>query len=286
MFPPDQNAVLLLTGATSGIGRATLLGLAKKIPSRLVIIGRDRARTEAQASELRAAGVKIDCLIGDLSKRAEVLRVGQEFLDRYDRLDVLLNNAGGVFTERRLTEDGLEHTFALNHMAYFMLTCLLVPRLKAAAPSVVVSVASAAHRNGKMHWDDLQLENNWGPGGWTAYAQSKLCNILFTRELSRKLAGTNVRAISMHPGFVASEFARNNGTIARLLMTLASPFARTVEQGADTLIWAATDPGTRDLSGVYVADRKVVRPRAWAEDDAAAARLWKISTQLSGLDCG
>jgi NAD(P)-dependent dehydrogenase (short-subunit alcohol dehydrogenase family) len=198
------------------------------------------------------------------------------------RLDVLINNAGALFTERSVTVDGIERTFALNHLAYFLLTNLLLDRLRAAAPSRVVNVASGAHRRGELHWDDLQL-TRYGGQGWTAYQQSKLANILFTRELARRLDGTGVTANCLHPGFVETGFGRNNGPLARALLWLTRPIQRTPAQGADTLVWAATDASLAGVSGRYLQDRAERTPARQATRDEDARRLWDVSERMVGM---
>ncbi len=276
--PRMDGKVILLTGATSGIGRVAASELART-GARLVLVGRDPAKTEALVRELRAVNPHVDGLVADLSSQAEVRRLAAEFLARYDRLDVLINNAGALFTRRELTADGIERTFALNHVAYFLLTTLLLERLRASAPSRVVSVASGAHRRGAMHWDDLNLAG-WPRQGRAAYAQSKLANILFTRELARRLAGTGVTANCLHPGFVNTGFARNAGALARLVMFLTRPIQRRPEKGAETVVWAATAPELEGVTGHYFMDCAPKKTTAAAESVADAERLWKVSEQL------
>jgi NAD(P)-dependent dehydrogenase (short-subunit alcohol dehydrogenase family) len=269
-----DGKVVLLTGATSGIGRIAAEALAAG-GAKLVLVGRDRSKLDAVCAETGAEGI-----LADLSAQADVRRVAAEL--RHARLDVLINNAGALFTERGVTVDGIERTFALNHLAYFLLTNLLLDRLRAAAPSRIVNVASGAHRRGAMHWDDLQL-TRYGGQGWTAYQQSKLANILFTRELARRLEGTGVTTNCLHPGFVDTGFGRNNGPLARLLFTLTRPIQRTPEQGADTLVWAASDPGLSEVSGRYFQDRAERTPARQARRDDDARRLWDISARMVGV---
>lgn len=273
-----DGKVILLTGATSGIGRVAARELAPT-GATLVVVGRDAGRLDALLAELRPQNPAVEGLLADLSSQKEVRRLAAEFRQRHDRLDVLINNAGALFTERQLTVDGIERTFALNHLAYFLLTTLLLDVLQASAPSRVVSVASDAHRRGRMHWDDLQLER-WGGQGWVAYQQSKLANILFTRELARRLQGTGVTANCLHPGFVDTGFARNNGRLANLLMTLMRPIQRSPEQGAETLVWAATAPELVGVTGQYFKDRAPRRTIPAAESVEDARRLWEISERM------
>lgn len=276
-----RDKVVVMTGATRGIGLAAARTLAAR-GARLVIVGRDPARTDAVLAELRRDSPESAAIYADLSVMAEVRRAAAEIAERCPRIDVLVNNAGAIHSTREVTVDGLERTFALNHMAYFLLTALLRDRLVASAPARVVSVASGAHRRGTMHWDDLQLARSWPGAGWGAYGQSKLANILFTRELARRLAGTGVTANCMHPGFVDSGFGKNNGVLLRAAMWLTRPIQRTTEQGADTLVWLCSAPELDGVTGRYFQDRKDGRLSAEARDDAAARRLWEVSEGLGG----
>ncbi|MDP2316337.1 MAG: SDR family oxidoreductase [Pseudomonadota bacterium] len=278
VVPPMRGKVILLTGATSGIGRQAAVALAPS-GATIAVVGRDPARTEALVQELRAVNPQVEGLVADLSSQAEVRRVAEEVLARYDRLDVLVNNAGALYTTRAETVDGIERTFALNHLAYFLLTTLLLDRLRASAPSRVVSVASDAHRRGKMRWDDIGMRN-YTAQGWGAYGQSKLANILFTRELARRLAGTGVTANCLHPGFVDTGFARNNGPIARLLMMLTRPLQRRAEDAAETVVWAATAAECANRTGQYFKDCKPAKTSKAAESMEDAARLWALSEQM------
>ena len=279
-----DGKVILLTGATSGIGRQAAQALAPA-GGRLVLVGRDQARTDALVGELRAHNPDVHGLVADLSSHAEIRRLAGEFLARHDRLDVLINNAGALFTTREETVDGVERTFALNHLAYFHLTTLLLDRLTATAAvpgqsARVVSVSSDAHRRAKMGWDDLELKRSYPAQGWGAYGQSKLANILFTRELARRLDGTRVTANCLHPGFVDTGFARNNGLVARVLMTLARPLQRTADKGAETVVWAAASPDLATTTGQYFKDcesRKTTKP---AESVTDGLRLWELSERM------
>lgn len=276
-----QGKVVLLTGATAGIGKEAARQLAQR-GAELVCVGRNRTKTEALIDELRSetGNDAIRFLIGDLSRPSECQRVARAFLADHDRLDVLFNNAGALFTERRLTDDGLERTFALNHLGYFVLTELLVDALEAAAPSRIVSTASDAHSAGDLSYlDDLQTER-WGRGGFTAYGRSKLANIWFTRHLAHRLEGTGVTAHCFHPGFVASDFGRNNGAFATFLMTISRPFQKTVQQGADTGVWLATEDTIVGESGGYWFQRQRKKGTRHARDPDAPARLWRESERI------
>ena len=223
---------------------------------------------------------EVDVLIADLSSQESVRHLAAEVLARYPRLDVLINNAGAVNSRRRLTGDGLELTWAVNHLAPFLLTELLIERLRASAPARVITTASDAHQGAAaIPFDDLAGERAYGPYGFRRYAQTKLANILFTRDLARRLEGSGVETFCFHPGVVASGFNRNNGPLMALGMTLIRPFARTPEKGAETLVWLADSAEPEGQSGGYFADRRRVRPSAAAEDDTAARRLWQVSEE-------
>jgi NAD(P)-dependent dehydrogenase (short-subunit alcohol dehydrogenase family) len=270
----------VITGATSGIGLAAAEALAGRGAS-LALVGRDRSRGEAALARVRAAapGVRATVHYADLTRLAEVRRLGAELLATHPRIDVLVNNAGALFQQREVTEDGLERTFALNHVAYFLLTQLLRERLAASAPARVVSVASRAHEGAVLDLEDLNLER--GYSGWTAYRRSKLANILFTRELARRLAGTGVSANCLHPGFVASRFGDNNRGPFGWGMRLAKRLAAISEQrAAETIVFLASDPSVAGTTGGYFADSRPATPSAAAQDDRTAARLWEISAKL------
>ena len=272
----------VITGATSGIGLAAAEALTARGAS-LVLVGRDRARGEAALARVRTAapGVRATAHYANLLDMAEVRRLGAELLAAYPRIDVLVNNAGALFQRRAVTEDGIERTFALNHMAYFLLTQLLRDRLAASAPARVVCVASRAHEGATLDFDDLNLER--GYSGWTAYRRSKLANVLFTRELARRLAGAGVTANCLHPGFVASRFGDNNRGAFRWGLSLAKRLtAVSEERGAETIVHLASAPGIGGTTGGYFARSRPAAPSAAAQDDRAALRLWEISAKLVG----
>jgi NAD(P)-dependent dehydrogenase (short-subunit alcohol dehydrogenase family) len=266
-----EGDVALVTGATGGIGLETARALVAR-GLRVLLVARDPAKGERAVAEI-GGGEVLTC---DLERPASVAALAREVRARTDRLDVLVDNAGAMFSTRQVTPDGFERTWALDHLAYFVLTTRLLDLLRAGAPSRVVVVASDAHRGGKMHWDDLQM-TRWTAGGWPAYAQAKLANLLFAQELARRLDGTGTTVNAVHPGFVASGFARNNGWLLRVGMALAAPFARSPAKGADTVIWAATDPSLEETTGRYFADRREITPIAEARDEAAAKRLWELT---------
>jgi NAD(P)-dependent dehydrogenase (short-subunit alcohol dehydrogenase family) len=273
--------VALVTGGTSGIGKATAMALSA-MGADVVVVGRDRERGEGAAAEIRArTGGKVDLALADLSSQAEVRALAEEFKRRYDRLDVLVNNAGLVQSTRTETVDGLETTFATNHLAPFLLTNLLLDLLEKSAPSRVVTVSSEAERWGNIDFDDLQSKKKYR--GFPVYGMTKLANIMFTYELAERLEGTGVTATCMHPGAVNTRFGTNNRGPMTILFRLSKPFMRTPEQGADTVIWLAYSPDVEGLSGRYYSDRKPLEPKKVANDPEARRRLWEESERLTGL---
>jgi NAD(P)-dependent dehydrogenase (short-subunit alcohol dehydrogenase family) len=279
-----NGKTVVITGATSGIGQVAAEALAG-MGARIVVIARDRARGEAAMARLRGKGPAADHKIyyADLSRLFEIKRVGQEIAAAEPRIDALINNAGAMFNRREVTEDGLERTFATNHLSYFVLTHLLRARLRASAPARIVNTSSHAHRSGRLDFRDLQMQN--GYRGFRAYGRSKLCNILFTRELARRLSGTGVTANSLHPGFVNTRFgeAGNHGFGSQVFRTLKR-FALTPEKGAETLIYLASSPEPAQISGAYFYKCRETATSPQAQDDETARRLWQESAQLAGLE--
>ena len=273
---------VLVTGGTSGIGKATALGLAT-LGAHLAITGRDRDRTEGAAREIRdAGGGPVDVFVADLSSQAEVRRLADEVLQRFARIDVLVNNVGGFWNTRHVTADGLEHTFALNHLAPFLLTNLLLDRLKQSAPARVVMVASHAQALGRIDFDDLQGERSYS--GARAYNQSKLANVLFTYALARRLTATSVTVNALHPGVVRTSFGADDpALVQRLLIPFVLPFMKTPAQGAATSIHLASAPDLEQVTGGYFANSKPKRSSERSYDEAVAARLWQVSADLVGL---
>ncbi|HEV2147271.1 MAG TPA: SDR family oxidoreductase [Longimicrobiaceae bacterium] len=271
-----DGKVCVVTGANAGIGRATALALAR-MGARVGMVCRSRERGEAAREEVaRESGGAVDLFLADLSAQAEVRRVAGEIRERYDRLHVLVNNAA-VYTKRRtLSPDGIELQLAVNHLAPFLLTTLLLDLLVRSAPARVVTVSSGAHRNGRIVWDDLQGERRYR--GLRAYANTKLANLLFTRELARRLEDTGVTANAMHPGVVGTSLLFGGWAPLRLL----KPFLRTPEQGARTVVHLASSPGVEGVSGRYFQDEREVQPAPAALDDEAARRLWRSSAELTG----
>ena len=279
---PMAGKTVLVTGGTAGIGRATAMGLAM-MGAHLGITGRDRGRTEETAGEIRAAsGGQVDVFVADLSSQSQVRRLAEQVLQAYPRVDVLVNNVGGCWNTRHVTADGLERTFALNYLAPFLLTNLLLDRRKQSAPARVVTVASNAHTTGRIDFDDLQSERSYS--GSTAYSQSKLANVLFTYELARRLAATSVTANALHPGVVSTSFgAEDPGVVQRLFVPFVRPFLKTPVQGASTSIHLASSPDVEQVSGRYFANSKPKRSSKASYDQTAAARLWQVSAELVGL---
>jgi len=279
-----RGRVCMVTGATSGIGRAAARALGG-LGAELVLLCRDRARGEETVRWIQreTGNTKVDLLLADLASQEEVRRAAREYLAGGRPLHVLLNNAGVILRRRSETVDGIESTFAVNHLGYFLLTNLLLERLRQSAPARVVNVASDAHRfaRGRIRFDDLGFRN--GYSAMRVYGHSKLANILFTRELARRLEGTGVTANCMHPGFVASNFGKNNGPLESLLMTLGRPFARSTERGADTAVWLCAEPELAGRSGGYYFDRRDRRPNAAGSNDEDARRLWDVSARMTGL---
>ncbi|MGA8417636.1 MAG: SDR family NAD(P)-dependent oxidoreductase [Candidatus Dormiibacterota bacterium] len=270
---------VLITGATRGIGLAAAQALARR-GAQLAIVARDDARgVEAATSIKGEGGSTVDVLLADLSSQASVRNLASEVLDRYPRIDVLINNAGATFTSRQLTEDGIERTWALNHLAPFLLTTLLLDRLKASAPARIITTASDAHKGKLIPFDDLNAERSWKGRGFTRYGETKLANIMFTRELARRLEGTGVTTYSFHPGLVATGFNRNNGALMTIAMTIIAPFSRSPRKAAQTLVWLADSPDVTKQTGGYYEDRALAVSSRQAQDPALAKKLWEISEE-------
>jgi NAD(P)-dependent dehydrogenase (short-subunit alcohol dehydrogenase family) len=278
-----QGKICLITGGTNGIGKSTAQALAQ-MGATVVIVGRNAQKTPQVADEIRSTtrNKNVDALLADLSSQQEVRRLAEEFKSKYTRLHVLLNNAGAMFWSRQLTVDGRELTFALNHLAHFLLTNLLLDTLKASAPARIINVSSRAHQRGQIDFTDLQAERHYA--GMEVYGNSKLANILFTIELARRLEGTGVTVNSLHPGFVNSGFAKNNAGLAFKLFGAIGPLiARSPERGAETSIYLASSPEVEGVTGKYFSDSKMTQPAPQAADAAAAKKLWEVSAELVQL---
>jgi len=279
-----QGKTVVVTGGTSGIGEIAALRLAEK-GARIVLIARDKTRADATLAKLKNANPSAThtAHYGDLSALAEMKRVAGEVATNEPRIDVLVNNAGAVFLSRKTSVDGLEMTFATNHMAYFVVTNILLDRLKATPGARIVSTASDAHKSGKLDFDDLQSEKRYS--SFRVYGTSKLCNILFTRELARRLDDVDVTANCLHPGFVGTRFGQNNATniFAKLLRSAVMSLGISPEEGAKTIIHLASSPDVAAISGEYFYKCKVAEPTAAAQNDADAKQLWDVSAKIAGL---
>jgi NAD(P)-dependent dehydrogenase (short-subunit alcohol dehydrogenase family) len=272
--------LVLITGATRGIGEAAAIALARQ-GVELALVGREPERVKAVAAQARAAGTgaPVHEHVADLLLMSEVRALAEEVSASYEHIDVLANNAGALFSQRMETDEGFERTFALNHLAPFLLTNLLRERLSGGR---VVTTASDAHESGRLDLDDLQSRN--GYAAMRVYGTSKLCNILFTRELARR--APELHANCFHPGVVRTGFGKNENGIWKVLTTLGAPFFRSPERGARSLVWLATSAQAAELDGAYVQDEKVTEPSAQAQDAALAAGLWEHSAKLVGLSAG
>jgi NAD(P)-dependent dehydrogenase (short-subunit alcohol dehydrogenase family) len=278
-----KGKVVVITGATSGIGEVAAQRLAG-VGARIVLVARDAARGQKTLTRLPSigSGKQHSIYYGDLSRISESKRVAAEIAAAEPRIDVLINNAGALFSTRRLSSDNLEQTFATNHMAYFVLTLGLKANLLAAAPARVVSTASDAHKGYTLDFADLQAEK--GYSAIRAYGRSKLCNILFTRELARRWSGKGVTANCLHPGFVATRFGDGSGGFLSGVVRIAKTFAITPEKGAETIVYLASSPDVAAISGEYFYKCSPATPTAGGRDDTAANRLWNESAKLAGIE--
>jgi NAD(P)-dependent dehydrogenase (short-subunit alcohol dehydrogenase family) len=287
-----ENKVVVITGATSGIGQTAAEQLAS-MGARIVQIARDRSRAQTALAHLQNANSKVEHSVyyADLSLVREMKRVGAEIAAAEPRIDVLINNAGALFSARTLTDEGLEKTFALNHLSYFVLTRCLIDTLKASTPSRIVNTASDAHALGVVDFDDLGLRKaydsrslaqtlRFGGPAFKVYAKSKLYNVLFTRELARRLEITGVIANCVHPGFVATRFADHAGGMIGFGTKIAKRFARPVEKGAETVVFLASSTEAACFTGQYFSDCQAVPASAAAQDDEVARRLWDETEKL------
>lgn len=279
---PMTGKTALVTGGTGGIGRATAVRLAS-MGARVGITGRDVVRTEAAAAEIASqSGGVVDAFGADMSSQDELRNLADRVLASYPRLDILVNNVGGFWSHRHVTVDGLERTFALNHLAPFLLTSLLLERLRASAPARIVSVSSGAQSMGKIDFEDLMGERRYS--GQTAYNQSKLANVMFTYELARRLEGTGVTATALHPGMTNTRFSAEDPSafFAPLVMVMR-PFMKKPERGAETPVYLASAPEVEGMTGLYFANRKAKNSNKSSYDRDAATRLWRVSADLVGL---
>ncbi len=277
-----KGKICLVTGGTNGIGKATAQALAQ-MGATVIIVGRDAQKTSKIVMEIRAASGNpgVGSMLADLSSQQEVRHLADEFKSRYSHLHVLINNAGGFFMKRELSVDHIEITFALNHLAPFLLTNLLLDTIKASAPARIINVSSNAHTAGKIEFDNLQGERSYRP---RAYDDSKLANILFTMELAHRLEGSGVTVNALHPGFVATGFAKNNGKVIAAFIGLLAPLvARTPAKGAETSIYLASSPSVEGTTGEYFHDSRVFQVAPQATDKLVARKLWDISAEMVHL---
>jgi NAD(P)-dependent dehydrogenase (short-subunit alcohol dehydrogenase family) len=278
-----HGRICLITGGTNGIGKSTAQALAR-MGATVVIVGRSAQKTSQVVEEIRTAtgNKNVDSLLADLSSQQDVRRLAGDFKSKYPQLHVLLNNAGGTFMTRQLSVDGIEMTFALNHLAYFLVTNLLLDTIKASAPARVINVSSDAHSGGKIDFDNLQGERSYSSFG--PYGNSKLANILFTTELARRLEGTGVTVNALHPGFTSTGFGKNNpGFLMKIMGAVVPLIARSPEKGAETSIYLSSSPEVQSITGKYFVDCKVAQPAPQATDMAVARKLWDISAEMVHL---
>ncbi len=288
MITSMQGKICLVTGATAGIGEVTARELAR-MGATVVGVGRNPQKSANVEATIRAAtgNPNVEFMLADLSIQAQVRQLADQFRNKYHHLDLLVNNAGAFYATRQESADGIELTFSLNHLSYFLLTNLLLDTLLDSAPARIVNVSSGAHMMGTINFDDL--EGKQGYSSWGAYGQSKLANVLFTYELARRLEGSGVTATALHPGFVATNFAHNNdqGWIGKAMAfsvkILQRVAARTPEKGAETTLYLATSPEVEGVTGQYFSDKKAVKSATVAHDLQTARRLWQVSEQMTGL---
>jgi len=279
-----SEKIILITGATSGIGKVAAHAVAAN-GWYVVLAGRDTQKSRDTAGQIRAAtgNEKVDFMTADLSSLKEVRRLAREFNERYSRLDVLVNNAGAYFASRETSVDGYEKTFALNHLAPFLLTNLLLAALARSPSPRVVTTSSAAHQAGRLNFDDLQSSTRYPGLGWTAYANSKLANVFFTYELARRSNGYKYTANTFHPGFVASGFGRNNHGLIGLGVRLSQLLALSPEKGAETLVYLASSSEVEGITGKYFSSKKETPSSQLSHDGETAQQLWEASEKLTGL---
>ena len=276
-----RGKTCMITGATSGIGRASAIELGR-MGAKLVLVCRNRERGDELVREIQRAGnPDVELMVADLESQAQIRKLAADFLATKKPLHVLINNAGVFNMKRALTSDGLEEVFAVNHLAYFMLTLLLLDRIKESAPARIINIASDLHKRATLKFDDLGGGRSFG--GMSSYGQSKLANVVFTYELARRLAGTGVTVNCVHPGGVATNLAKNNGALAAVAWKVIGAFMKSPENGARTQIYLASSPEVEGVTGKYFIDSKEARSSAESHDANVARRLWEVSAQMTGL---
>jgi len=280
-----KGKTCLITGATSGIGRVVAQELAR-LGATVAVVGRNPKKAAATVQYIRrqTGNSSVDFLLADLSSQREVRQLAEEYKDRYHRLDVLVNNAGAIMLARRQSVDGIEMTFAVNHLGHFLLTNLLLDVLKSSRPSRVINVSSDSHEGAELDFQDLQCQQKYG--GLRAYGRSKLANMLFTYELARRLEGTGVTANTLHPGVVATNLLANNGLAGRVLNLFVRVIGRSADKGARTITYLATSTDVADVTGGYFVNETPVPSSQGSYDEDAALRLWRASEELTGLEAG
>jgi NAD(P)-dependent dehydrogenase (short-subunit alcohol dehydrogenase family) len=278
-----KGKIVLITGATSGVGKESALGLAK-MGATVVLVGRSSEKLDRVASSISTAtgNRAIDTMVCDLTSMENVRKLASDFKHRHQRLDVLVNNAGEIVGERRTTVDGFEYTLALDHLSHFLLTMLLLDLIKASAPARIINVSSSAHMLGRIDFEDLMGEKKYKP--MKAYGQAKLANLLFTYELARRLAGTGVTANAVHPGAVRTNFGKGMKGRWRIFLWLGSPFLIDAERGAETSIFVASSPEVSGITGKYFVKKKEKMSSKRSHDQTGAKRLWEVSSKLTGIE--
>lgn len=273
----------MVTGGTSGIGLATATALALQ-GATLIVVSRDPARTDHTVAQIRkdTGNAAVSGMPVDLSSRTQIAQFAADFQQRHERLDVLINNAGGLFSERRISVDGIEMTLALNHLGYFLLTHALLDSLKAGVKARIVNLASNAHHKGKIDFDNLQGERHYN--GWRAYCQSKLANVLFTYQLAERLSGTGITVNALHPGFVATRFGHENWSLFALMIKLGMRIAAiSPTKGAETAVYLASSPEVETVTGKYWYEKRPVRSSPLSYNKGITQRLWQASIELTGI---
>ena len=280
---PMNGKTCLITGATAGIGKAAAMQLAQ-LGATLVLVARDPQKATKTTEQIRqqTGNHEIEFLLADLSSQQQVRQLAEDFKARHQRLDVLVNNAGAVMTSRQHSVDGIEMTFALNYLSYFLLTNLLLDVLTSSNPSRIVNVSSDSHQNAELDFQDLQYQGRYR--GFQAYGRSKLANVLFTYELARRLEGTGVTANSLHPGLVATNLVANNGVTGRVMNVFFRVFGRSSDKGARTVTYLASSHIVEGVSGRYYVDEQAVPSSQASYDEEAARQLWQVSEELTGLE--
>jgi NAD(P)-dependent dehydrogenase (short-subunit alcohol dehydrogenase family) len=278
-----KDKVVMITGANSGIGKATATELAKR-GATVVMVARNPQKGEAAISEIKkeTSNDSVDLLLADLSSLQSVRQLASQFQTKYSKLHVLINNAGLFNARHHLTEDGYEMTFAINYLAPFLLTNLLLAQLRGNTPSRIVNVSSVAHYNGHINFEDLNMEKSYG--GWKAYQQSKLALLLFTRELAKRLQGTGVTVNSLHPGTVATHIWSRPAGPMGFIMKLPKLFMTSPKEGAETVVYLASSPGVESVSGEYWEKLKIKKSSPESYDESVAKKLWDVSEQLTHLE--